>query len=455
MRNNFKKFVLGFFILVLLLQTPVFAFWGNKPLPRINSQSKIDYVNISWWDNFSDPYLKCYIIQAITNNHDAKQASWKVEEYKQNVKLQFSQELPSLSVGTDYILNHFQDVIKSTQSNIFTVPFIANYEADIFLKNHDKTKSSKKTYEASKFQEQSTYISLASDVATTYINIIKYDKQIKIQENLVKLRKEELTREQSRYNRGVTSIPKLNDYRKNYETAKSDLDTLVKTRDTAINQLAVLIGESPENVCNLKRNSWDNFYYKSTIPSEISSDVIFSRPDIKAAEDSLEKAQIDVRVARKEFLPRINVAGVYAFTNLGSASFGSWDSTLAALVTGATLDLFKGGYKVANLKANKARYEQMFESYQQTDLNALKEVNNSLLIIKEDSKINKNTYKTLLIQKDNYARSYESYKNGVISYTNLLTEQEKFLSTQQSEINSKASCFVDYITLYKAVGSKL
>ena len=80
---------------------------------------RINYVNINWWDNFSDPYLKCYIIQAIQNNHDAKQASWKVEEYKQNVKLQFSQELPSLSVGTNYILNHFQDVFIGTKTNVF------------------------------------------------------------------------------------------------------------------------------------------------------------------------------------------------------------------------------------------------------------------------------------------------------------------------------------------------
>lgn len=442
-------------ILILFLQLPIAEAWPNTKLPPINTAEKIDYVNINWWDNFSDPMLKCYILMAIENNHDVRKASWQVEEYRQNVKMQFSKELPSISVGTTYILNHFQDVLPATKSNVFAVPFIASYEADVFLKNHDKTKSTKKTYQASKFQEQSIYISLASDVATTYINLIKFDKQIQIQEMILKVKKEELDREEARYKRGVSSVPKLNEYKKQFESAKNTLNELTKTRDKVLNQLAVLIGESPENASCIKRGSWDQFNYNIPIPACINSDVVFSRPDILAAEANLEKAHIDVRVARKEFLPRININGIYAFSNLGSTGFGTWNSTLAALLTGATLDLFKGGYKVANLKLYKAKYEEMFESYRQTDLNALKEVNDSLLIIREDSKIDENTTKNLSIQEDTYKRAQESYMAGTISYPNLLAEEEQLLNVKNNQINTKTSRIIDYITLYKAVGGNL
>lgn len=453
--NYLSKTIITFLTLAFLGQCSFSVPWSNKPLPRVNTTSKIDYVNINWWDNFSDPCLKYYIIQGITNNHDAKEASWKVEQYKQSIKLQFAKELPSLSVGADYILNHLPDTLIATKTNIFAVPFIANYEADIFLKNHDKTKSSKKAYESSKFQEQSIYISLASDIATTYINVIKFDKQIQLQQCLVCVKKEELRRETLRFNRGVSSIPKVNNFKQDYETAKSDLDELIKSRDKALNQLAVLTGDSPANIACIKRSSWDNLEYKTQIPAEICSDVVFSRPDILAAEANLEKSKIDVRVARKDFLPRFNIIGLYSFDNVGKDGFGTWGSTVAALVAGATLDLFKGGQKVANLKINKSVYEQMFEAYRQTDLNAIKEVNDSLLIIREDTKIDNNTCKNLLTQKDNYQRSKESYKKGVIPYTDLLSEQEKFLSMNQNQVNSKTTRLVDYITLYKAVGGKL
>lgn len=447
--------ILKLILLFLLLQLQCYALPWNAKIQQINPQSKIDYVNIGWWDNFSDPYLKCYIIKAIENNHDARQASWKVEEYKNLVKVQFSQELPNLSVGTTYVLNHLQDIFVGTKSNVFAVPFTASYEADVFLKNHDKTKSSKKTYESSKFQEQSVYISLVSDVATAYINVIKFDKQLQIQQNLVNVKKEELLRAEKKYKSGVSSIPDLNEYKKAYESAKSSLDEFTKSRDKSLNQLALLIGESAFNSSSLIRGSWDDFYYKCPIPKEISSDVIFSRPDVLAAESNLEKANIDVRVARKEFLPRFNILGVYAFSNLGSTGFGTWNSTLAALVAGATLDLFKGGYKVANLKVNKSRYEELFEAYKQVDLNAIKEVNDSLLIIREDTKVDDNTSKNLFTQQDNYNRSKESYQRGTISYPSLLMAQEQLLNVEQNQVSTKTTKLIDYITLYKAVGGKL
>jgi len=455
-KQKAKDIISVFLLLTLCFQQPCFtAPWNNKKLPAINPVQKISYVNINWWDNFTDPYLKCYIIQAITNNHDAKKASWKVEEYKQNIKLQFSQELPSLSVGSTYILNHLPDTFAATKTNIFAVPFIANYEADVFLKNHDKTKSTKKVYEASKFQEQSIYISLASDVATTYINILKYDQQIYLQEKIVEVKKEELKREESKYRRGTTSVPQVNFIKQNCESAKNSLDELVKSREKALNQLAVLIGDSPCNTTQLKRGSFDDLEYKLQIPNEIPCEVVFSRPDIQAAEANLEKSKIDILVARKEFLPRFNIIGLYSLDNIGKDGFGTWGSTIAILAASATMDLFKGGYKVANLKINKAKFEQMFEAYRQTDLNAIKEVNDSMIIIKEDTKIDQNTQTNLALQNDNYNRANKSYKSGVISYTNLLAECEQLLAMKQNKVSSKTTRLIDYITLYKAVGGNL
>lgn len=428
--------------------------WGKPKKPVIDPQEKFRYVNIDWWDNFSDPCLKYYIIKTIECNHDLRMASWKVEEYRQMVKVQFAQELPRISTGATYVGLHIDNTPLVPRSNIFSVPFTASYEPDLFLKNHDKTKSSKKTYEASKFTEQSIYISLVSAVAAVYINIIKYDKQICLQECLVQVKKEELEREEKRYKNGTTTVVNVNNARKDYQTAKNDLNNLVKSREVALDQLAVLTGDSAENSPCLKRNPFDCFEYKAQIPCEISSDVIFSRPDILAAEKTLEKAKIDVRVARKEFLPRFNVNAVYAFTNLDGNFFG-WDSAVAAILAGVTQDIFAGGRKVANLKVYKARYEQMFENYKQTDLNALKDVRDSLLIVNEDTKTDQNNLTNLQIEQDNNTRACKSYKNGIISYTDLLKEQEQLLTMEQNQTNSKAARLTDYITLYKAVGGKL
>ena len=66
---------------------------------------------------------------------------------------------------------------------------------------------------------------------------------------------------------------------------------------------AVLLGRSSDKANSIERGNLDKFEYSASIPDEIESDVIFSRPDVKRAEAALEKAKIDIRVARKEFLP--------------------------------------------------------------------------------------------------------------------------------------------------------
>lgn len=444
------------FICVVSTQNITHAFGVKNQKTIIIPQEKINYVNIDWWANYSDPILTEYIIKAINYNHEAKKASWQVEEYKQMVKYQFGAELPTFSFGTDYVGIHFPDaVMKDFNKNILAVPFNASYEADVFLKNRDKTKSSKKAYEANKFQEKSTYISLASDVATVYLNIVKFDELICLQQEIIKIKKEVLARVESQYNRGVISAPEVNNAKKDLQSSKNTLDEYLKSRDKLLTQLLVLTGDSACNICNIKRTSINSIEYRQAIPTEIPSEVVFARPDILAAEANLEKAKIDVRVARKEFLPSVQIRALYSMSTLGGANFFSWQSAIAAVMAGFTQDIFKGGQKVANLKIYKARYEQIFETYKQADLNAIKEVSDALFIIKKDTDIDKNTISQTKLQADNFNRASQSLKQGLIPVQSLLLEKEQVLIMAQNKANSKTNRLIDYITLYKAVGGQL
>ena len=140
----------------------------------VMAESKLDYINLDFWQRFGDDYLYCYIKHSVEFNHELKKASLKVEEYRQKVKVSLGKELPSLMTAPAYLgaqvpkIDNFE-----LDTNAFILPFLANYEADFLLKNRDKTRSEKKNYEAEKFREKAVYIALASDVASAYINIIK------------------------------------------------------------------------------------------------------------------------------------------------------------------------------------------------------------------------------------------------------------------------------------------
>lgn len=414
-------------------------------------------LNVEFFSRFNDDYLFQYVNEAIDNNHNAKQATIRVEEYRQGVKSQFANELPSFSVAASYLGIHspkFNPNL-SVSKNAFVLPFMVNYEADFLLKNRDKTKSVKKTYEMSKFDEQSAYLALLSDVATVYTNILEYDKLIEEQEKIVNNYNQILNDDNKKLARGVINTTELNNSKTNVEQANITLENLIKQREVLLMQFAVLIGRSADSANSIERGSIDNFEYNSVIPNEIVSDVIFSRPDVKRAEMALEKAKIDIRVARKEFLPRFNITGIWAFNTIAPGTFFSWESSLAALLAGATQDIFAGGRKIANLKFKKAKYEELFEQYRQTDLDAVKEVNTSLCIIKHDTEIENKTKEKLLLETKNLNNSDKMLNSGVISKTQHINSENMYINKDMDLTKAKTRRLVNYYTLYKTAGGKL
>lgn len=435
---------------------PIAAHAFNKKDNVIKSQVteyKFSDVNLDWWKNYNDELLEGYIVKAINNNQDLKIATLKVEEARQNVKLQFSKELPNASVGVSPLLYKMPDSTSSISS--FGIPMMVSYEADIFLKNHDKTKSVKKLHEISKINEKAAYISVASAVGATYFNIVKLDKLIAIQNEIITDRKQIYELMKLRSGQGITSTADVVRADKAYVLAQITLSDLKKAREIMLNSLAVLIGESPNNINELKRISYDELMYQKPIPKEISSDIITQRPDYLAAEKMVEKAGIDVRVAKKEFLPKIDILGLLFFSSSSLGGSMNWTNALALLGGQAMLPIFTGGAKFANLRINKNRYEQILQNYYKTNLVAIQEVNDSLSSLKLDNeKYNKNL-KTYDMQKADFKYMQMRYDQGIMSKLDLLQQKENLLVIDEIVATSKTECYIDQISLYKAVGGNL
>lgn len=427
----------------------------------VSGNYKLEVANIGWWGNFGDEYLNQYIYRAIENNHDLKIATLKTQEYQQFVKSTQAGQLPTLSLVANYArirmpgMEFGGNTMEPSNMNLIAVPLVASYEADIFLKNADKTKSAKKQYEASKHLEKATYISFTTSVATTYFNIIKLDTLIEEQEKISANRAKIYELTKLRNQSGLSSVFDVTMSNKAYTIARLSLNDLEKERVMLLNQLAVLIGETPNNIGELKRAKLNTLEYTKEIPSEISSEVALKRPDLMKAEVDLQRAGIDVRVARKEFLPKIPIMGVFGFNSTSWGSLFNWQSMLALIGAGITQDIFTGGIKTANLKTKKIQYEEALENYKKADLVAIQEINDALCQIKFDTKKDKENIEKYNLEEQNFKLVEERYKEGVISYLDLIQYEENLLVLNFDTTSSKVQRLVDYVGLFKSVGGEL
>lgn len=413
---------------------------------------KFNYVNMNWWGNFNDDLLNGYIEKAVLNNYDLKMATINVEEYYQNVRLQFANELPSAVGG--FGPGVFKAPGMTNTSSAFGLPIIVQYEADIFLKNHNKTKAVKKLYEGSKLDERAAYISVASAVGSTYFNIINLDKMISLQEQIVNIRQEIYNLMLIRNKEGLTSTADTVKANKALVAGQTDLIELKKNREKMLNQMCVLIGESPENANSIKRNSLDSINYQLAIPSEIPSEIITQRPDYMKAELMVEKAGIDVKVAKKEFLPSINILGGALFNASDIGSLFTTKNMLLGVGGGLVTPLFQGGSLIANLKLKKATYERILQDYYKTNLTAIQEVNDALVASRLDKDKMTQTTKQYNLEKSDYKYNEKKFNQGTISKLDLIQYQENLLTIEKLVAQQKVECMTDAISLYKATGSK-
>jgi NodT family efflux transporter outer membrane factor (OMF) lipoprotein len=417
------------------------------------NEYKYNNVNMEWWKNYNDPLLEGYINKAIANNQDMQMATIRVEQARQAVKIQFAKELPSLSIGASPALYKLPGSSSTVGSLSF--PFLASYEVDYLGKNHTATKAAKKVLEETKFQERAVYLAIASEIGSDYINIVTLDKLIGIQKDIISTRREIYSLMRLRNRHGITSTADLVRANKSYVMSLSDMSDLKKERSIMLSALAVLTGDSPENASVLKRTSYDKLHFSSPVPVSIPTEIIVQRPDYLAAEAEVEKAGMDVKIARKQLLPSFNIFGLALMAVSSSYSEMSWRSALSALAGSVNWDAFTGGAKVANVKLKKAQYEEILQNYYKTNLNAIKEVNDNLTSLKLDKdKYNKDV-ETYNMQKSDFGYMQTRYNQGVISYLDLIQQRENLFAIEKMLISSKTDCFIDRISLYKAAGGKV
>ncbi len=421
---------------------------------------RIEYLNLDWWQQYNDPVLTGYITTAFQNNQDLKIAALNVKQSQQVVKQAFANQLPQLRFQGDISKDisasdvKFGDVVihDYNQSNFF-LPLTMSYEIDIWGENYLKTKSIKKQLEMVKENERASYIALTSAVASQYFNLIKLDKLVKIQEELLKLQTEIVRLEEIKYNNGLCPISELLDEKQNLTGFQEELNTYNESRAIVGRELGVLTGQREKDLTEMPRNDYSSVSI-ICLPKNINAEVIQYRPDYLKAEDYLEKIGIDVKVARRDFLPKFVLYGqagfnAYSLGNIfGNHTFKSGFGVLPVI------DLFTGGAKTAHLKYKKLELEKARQIYERTILTSIQEVNNSLNTAITRDLNYKESLKRYSLEQEKFALADKKYNIGAKSVLDRMKDEKKLLNAEKDEINSQINYVISTVNIYKAVGGK-
>lgn len=451
---KFFKILLTLFILLCSLTV------AEAKTSKITADYRTEYLNLDWWQKYNDPVLTDYITTAYKNNQDLKIASLNVKQSEQVVKMAFAGQLPQVGFQGDVFRDLSSATVKMgaitvgdySQSNFF-LPLTMSYEVDIWGENYLKTKSVKKQFEMVKQNERASYISLTSAVAADYFNLIKFDKLIKDQEELVKLQTEIVRLEEIKYKNGLCPVTELMDEKQLLTQLREELNVYVDKRLIVARELGVLTGLREKDLSVMPRSDY-SVASLLPLPQSINAEVIQYRPDYLKAEDYIEKIGIDAKVARRDFLPKFILYGqagfsAYNLTNIfGNHTFKSLIGFMPSI------DLFTGGAKMARLRWTKLELEKAQQIYEKTILNSVQEVNDALGgAITREMNYNE-SIKRYNLEKEKFALADKKYNIGAKSNLDLMKDSEKLLVADKDKVSSQVNYLISTVNIYKAVGGK-
>ena len=425
---------------------------------NIQDNNDLQYMNLTWWQKFNDQKLNDYLMTIYKNNPDLKIATIKNKQSQQVMKQAFANQLPQVYFNgtmqrefTGSTQRFGEVVIPDYNQAHYILPLTMSYEVDLWGENYLKTKSLKKQIEMTTQDERASYISISSNFASNYYTLVGIDKLIQNQKDLLEIEQNIVNLEEQKYNSGLCPIAEVLSEKQSLTQMQERLNSLEERQDIVVNQLITQLGD--RMLTKIDRSNYDSISAIPT-PNEISTEYIGNRPDVQKAELYIQKTGIDIKVARRDFLPKFRVYGQIGFNSYDWCRMFAPHTFLSTAGVAPSLDLFTGGYKKAVLKYNKLEYEKALQIYEKAILTSIQELNDAMMSIKTANSNYEKSKERFNLEKEKLDLSNNQYKIGGRAKLDNMKDQQNILVVEEDMVTNNINRVISTINLYKATGGK-
>lgn len=459
MNRRMNKFsVLALFLLGVFIYSCAVGPDFQKPETKVtdyyfnNDSMAVDtLVNLKWWEIFNDPILDTLVITALQQNKNVNIAISRIEESRANLGFTKADLYPRIDIqGSATRGTYVGGGLKlDSESNGFFIAPVVNWEIDFWGKFRRANESAQAQYLASEFSLKKIQISLITDVVSTYFQLLDFKERLKISEETLKSRMESLRIIEERFDKGIVPEIDLNLAQIQKEIAASAVPVYKRLTAQTEHSLSILLGRMPNRVKT--GITLDKRPDPPNIPIGMPSQLLERRPDVAEALYLLESQNAQIGVAVAQRFPAISLTGLFGFASGDLSTLTSGDPAWS--IGGSLLGpIFNFGKNISRVEVQEARTQQVLYEYENTVLNAFREVEDALIetqTLKEQVEAKKRQY---IAAKNAQMLSQMRYDGGVTSYLEVLESERTLFSAELELSETRQLTLNSYIKLYKALG---
>ena len=407
----------------------------------------------AWWDLFGDPALGALEARIDVSNQSLKLAAARFAQARgalRGARANLYPQVvaaPSASVGRpsgNRAISSFHDTYTD-----LALPVDASYEPDFWGRLRGTVEVNRTAAQATAADVETARLSLQAELAIDYFTLRGLDRDQEILNSAVAAYTQALELTQNRFRGGLASGLDVAQAETQLETTRAQAVDVAVERASLEHAIAVLVGELPSGFA-LPSSPLD--VAPPDVPPGVPSELLERRADIAAAERRIASSFAEVGVTRAAFYPVLTLSGAAGFE---SSSFGSWLSAASFFWTAgpaALINVADFGRRRANVAQAQAAFDTASASYQQTVLDAFREVEDQLAavrVLEQEAAIQD---RAVAAAERSLTLANNRYRGGVASYLEVITAQSFALANQRTAVNLQIRRMTAAVLLIKGTG---
>ena len=414
--------------------------------------------DLKWFELFKDEELQRLIKSALEGNYDLREAVVRVEAARASLGITRADQYPTITASTDIT------TLRNSRSGTFPLPSgfeqrrtfgsvalnFLSFEADIWGRLRSATEASRANLLATEETRKAVVMTLVSDVATAYFNLLELDMELDIARRTLSTREDSLQLIRNRERSGLSTLLEVRQGEQLVHTAEQAIPSIEQLIEQTENRISLLLGESPRSVTRGRLLTEQE--QPSSVPSGLPSALLERRPDIRAAEQSLIAANASIGVAKAAHFPRISLTGL----------LGSQSGQLSSLFTGPTgvwqfvpqvsQPIFNGGRIRSNVEFATAQQQLGLVQYERAIQTAFREVSDSLVQYQKVREIRGKQELLVTTLQDRSRLSYIRYRGGVDTLLNALDADRDLFDAELGLAQTRRNELLAMVQLYRTLG---
>jgi multidrug efflux system outer membrane protein len=441
---------------------------ANTTVPEAFGTAGTDTTNMAklpWHSFFTDKNLVNLIDTALKNNQELMITLQEIEMAQNDIKAKHGKLLPTVGLragaGVEKVGRYTSQGAGDATTEIkpgeefpdplmdYSVAIYANWEIDVWKKLRNAKKAAIIRYLSTVEGKNFVLTNLISEVAESYYELLALDNQLAVVKQTIDLQKNAL--DIIKVQKQAARVTELAVQKFQAEVLKSqslEFEIAQNIKETE-NKINFLLARYPQDIPRDKSDFLS--LVPSTVSSGIPSQLLAGRPDIKQAELDLAASKLDVKVARAEFYPSVDISaafGVQAFKPTYLFTFP--ESMLYSLAADVAAPLINKSAIKAEFKNANARQLQAMYNYQRVILNAYLEVSNQLSNINNLQKgydLKQQQVAALTrsidISNDLFKSSRADYLEVLMTQRDALEAKLELIETKQKQLNAVTYVYRD------------